>query len=241
MKRILLLLILLLSLLNANAQGEIMYKCKDIVQRDSVANSLKAKGYLKFECENTGMYVCLKSDKMYCYKVSLGDNTNLSKKEFYANIDDIKENKTNVDDAKENIKTLNDYLSSIDKFTGEKTYYGGVSTLSFMKVTGKGKSSQYVSIDVNGSTLNYGCYGVSILFKNGKKIIRSKEKVDTDYNDGGWRYKAFFTPTLNEITLLKTQKISAVKLYIYDVELNENDSNTILEAAKIILTTPQKK
>ena len=110
-----------------------------------------------------------------------------------------------------------------------------------MKVIGKGKSSQYVSVNVNGSTLNYGCYGVYVLFENGKKIIRSKETVETKYNGSGWGYRAFFTPTLNEITLLKTQRISAVKLYIYNADVNEEESTTILKDAKIILTTPKKK
>lgn len=230
MKKILL-LILLFNLLNANAQSEIIYKCRDIKERDSMSNFLKSKGYIKFEFENAGMFVCLKSDKMYCFKTSSKGNTIASKDEFYSNIIDVKPT----------VKTLNDYLSSIDKFTGEKTYYGGGTIVSFMKVTGKKHSNQYVSIYLNGSTLNYGCYGVSILFENGKKIVRSKEKVDTDYNDGGWRYKAFFTPTLNEITLLKTQKISAVKLYIYDSDINESEGVQILEDAKIILTTPKKK
>lgn len=139
------------------------------------------------------------------------------------------------------IDKLDDYLSGVDKFNGEKTYYGGGNTVSFMKVIGKGSSSQYVSIRVKGSTLNYSCYGVSILFENGKKIIRSKEKVDTDYNSDGWVYKAFFSPTLNEITLLKTQKITAVQLYIYDADINESESNTVLVDAQILLTTPKVK
>jgi len=231
MKRILLLLILIFSILNVNAQGEIMYKCKDIVQRDSISNDLISKGYLLNKLQQAGLYINLQTDKTFCFYISSNENKNISKAEFYSNIID----------AKLTVKTIDDYLSSIDKFTGEKTYYGGGTIVSFMKVKGKGTSLQYVSVTVNGSTLNYSCYGVFILFENGGKITRTKEKVKTDYNDSGWQYKAFFTPTLNEINLLKTQKISAVKLYVYDVEVNENESNTILEDAKIILTTPKKK
>ena len=139
------------------------------------------------------------------------------------------------------INPLDNYLSKTDKISGEKTYYGGGTIVSFMKVVGKRNSEQYVSIRVKGSTLNYGCYGVSILFENGKKIIRSKESVDSDYNDSGWQYKAFFAPTPNEINLLKTQKITYVKLYIYDADITESESNTILEDAKILLTTPKVK
>lgn len=171
---------------------------------------------------------------------------NLNQKES-ACLDWIKAEELGDSDAYDLIKQyckvnlLDRYLSKTDKFSGEKTYYGGGTIVSFMKVIEKGKSSQYVSVNVNGSTLNYGCYGVYILFENGKKIVRSKEKVDTDYNDGGWKYKAFFTPTSNEINLLKTQKINTVKLYIYNENLNEIESNTILKDAKIILTTPKKK
>lgn len=231
MKKLLLAIVLVFSILNVNAQGEIMYKCKDIIQRDSISNDLISKGYSLNKLQQAGFYISLQTDKTFCFYISSNENKNISKAEFYTKIAEIKAT----------VKTLDDYLSRIDKFTGEKTYYGGGTIVSFTKVVGRKTSSQYVSINVNGSTLNYGCYGVSILFENGKKIIRSKEKVDTDYNNDGWQYKAFFTPTLNEITLLKTQKISAVKLYIYDTEVNENESITILEDAKIILTTPKKK
>ena len=235
MKKNLFLLILIFSAPIVNAQGEMIYKCKDIVQRDSISSDLKSKGYLKMNCEKDGLYIILNpvvsNNKIFCFRNSIGGNKNISKDEFYSNIIE----------TKQPVKTLDDYLSDTDKFTGKKTYYGGGTIVSFMKVVEGKLSNQYVSIYLNGSTLNYGCYGVSILFKNGKKIIRSKEKVDTDYNNDGWRYKAFFTPTLNEITLLKTQKISAVKLYIYDTEVNENESITILKDAKIILTTPKKK
>ena len=230
MKKIVLGLLMLVSFYSS-AQGEIMYKAKDIIQRDSISNDLISKGYLLNKLQQAGLYINLQTDKTFSFYISSDENKNISKNEFYSNILD----------AKLAVKTLNDYLSSIDKFTGEKTYYGGGTIISFMKVIGKKSSSQYVSINLNGSTLNYGCYGVSILFENGKKIIRSKEKVDTDYNDSGWRYKAFFIPTLNEITLLKTQKISTVKLYIYDTDINENESITILEDAKILLTIPKKK
>jgi len=50
----------------------------------------------------------------------------------------------------------------------------------------------------------------------------------------------FFEPTLNEINLLKTQRISAVKLYIYEADVDEDESDTILQDAKILLTTPKK-
>jgi hypothetical protein len=221
---------ILLFCLEVNAQGEIIYQCKDIVQRDSISKDLLSKGYNQMRGSIDGLCVVLKPNNVFTYRNTTGENKVISKVEFYSNIIEIKKP----------VATLNDYLSSTDKFTGEKTYYGGGTIVSFSKYV-KGKtSSQYVAIRVNGSTLNYGCYGVNILFKNGKKIIRSKEKVDSDYYNNGWQYRAFFTPTANEIALFKTQKISDVKLYIYDAAVSENESDTILEDAKILLTTSKK-
>ena len=136
------------------------------------------------------------------------------------------------------VKTLKDYLSNEDKFTGEKTYYSPTTTISIAKFVQRKSSNQYISIDVPGSTLNYGCYGVSILFENGKKIVRSHEKVETAYSDG-WSYRAFFTPNSNEINLLKSYKVVAVKLYIYDADVNSREADDLLESAKVMLSTPK--
>ena len=135
-------------------------------------------------------------------------------------------------------KILNDYLSNEDKFNGEKTYYSPTTTISIAKFVQGKSSNQYISISVPGSTLNYGCYGVSILFENGKKIVRPNEKVETNYSDG-WSYRAFFTPTTNEINLLKSYKVVAVKLYIYDTDVDSVEADDLLEAAKVMLSTPK--
>lgn len=58
------------------------------------------------------------------------------------------------------VKTLNDYLYNEDKFNGQKEYYSPTSTISIAKFVSKYRTTQYISINVNGSTLNYGCYGV---------------------------------------------------------------------------------
>ncbi len=135
-------------------------------------------------------------------------------------------------------KTLNDYLSDEDKFTGDKTYYSPTITVSIAKFVKRKSSNQYIFIDVPGSTLNYGCYGVYILFENGKKIVRPNEKVETNYSSG-WSYRAFFTPTANEINLLKSYKVVAVKLYIYDTDVDSKEADDLLEAAKVMLSTPK--
>jgi len=179
MKRTILLVILIVCS-NVFAQNEIIYKCKDISQRDSISSDLKSKGFKKINCDTDGICIALRENNAFCFRNTIGENKAISKNSFYTIINAFKK------------PTLNDYLTETDKFTGEKRYNNRGEIVSFVKVIGKKSSYQYVSINLRGATLNYGCYGVSILFENGKKIIRSKEKIDTDYNESGWRYSAFF-------------------------------------------------
>lgn len=147
---------------------------------------------------------------------------------------------TNLDTIKK-VKTLENYLHSTDKFTGEKVYYSNLlSTISIAKYINKNSSRQNIYISVNGSTLNYGCYGLSVLFENGKQINRPNEKVDTNYSDG-WSYSASFNPTTYEINLFKTYRVVAVKLYIYDSDVLTSDADEFKEAANVMLKTPIKK
>lgn len=230
MKKMFFLLILILSIININAQSQLVYKCVDDSQKDSISIDLKSKGFFASTCSFYGEYLHLKSSDNFCFESSPKGYKEVSLKEIYSFV------------KKTDPRTFEDYLTETDPFNGEKTYRGGIPPISFTKIKSKTSTEQYIHLSVNGSTLNYGCEGVYILFENGEKIERSKEKVDTDYSSGSWSYSAFFTPTANEIKLLKTQKVIAVKLYIYkQLYIPELDQNTILEDAKIILTTLKPK
>ena len=224
-------LIMLFVCFYSNAQENFMFKCKDIVQRDSISNDLKIKGYKAYNCEVEGLYVNLQTDHTFCFSTSLKGHKEVSIIELYSTVI-----------VKEPTEPLESYLTDTDPFNGQKTYKSWTSPVSFTKVKSKASSTQYVSVSLEGSTLNYKCEGVYILFENGEKIARIKEKVDTGVSSGGWYYTAFFIPTANEVKLLKTQKIIAAKLYIYKKEdISESTQNTILEDAKNILTIPKPK
>lgn len=230
MKKLFFLSIIINSILKINAQ-ELVYKCINVSQKDSISSDLKSKGYKNSTCSYYGDYLHLQYNDTFCFESSSNGYKEVSLKEIYSHI------------KSGDPKTLEDYLTKTDPFNGEKTYNGGEYPVRFIKVKSKTSSTQYIYLSVNGHTLNYECEGAYILFENGLKIIRSKEKIDTDYSSGsGWTYSAFFTPTANEIKLLKTQKVIAVKLYIYMHDyLSESTQNTILEDAKIILLTPKPK
>lgn len=127
-----------------------------------------------------------------------------------------------------------------DKFNGEKTYSSpDIDNISFIKYVNKNKINQYVSISIYDTYFSgYNNYGLSILFKSGKKIIRSKEKVDVDPSTGAdWRYSVFFVPTINEIKLFKNEEIETIKLYIFDKEINRGTDLNLF--ARCILVTPK--
>jgi hypothetical protein len=127
-----------------------------------------------------------------------------------------------------------------DKFNDEVSYNSpDVDDISFIKYKKKGVMRQYVSIYIYDSYLSgYNNFGLTILFKSGKKIIRSKEKITVNTSSGSnWSYSVFFTPTSNEINLFKKEEIEAVKLYIFDAEITQGDK--IKEYANCVLVTPK--
>lgn len=141
-----------------------------------------------------------------------------------------------------NASLCDDIKITTDKYTGEKqTSSPDLNDISFIKYLKKGKTDQYVSINVYDSFLSgYQNSGMIILFKSGKKIIRKNEKVDVNSSTGAnWRYSVFFTPTLNEIQLLKKEEIDGVKLYIFESTINEGEK--LKQYANCVLITPKVK
>lgn len=263
MKKLLLGALLLLSTLSFS-QTISFFQAENKEQKDYIIKRLVNLGYIKYNCNTEdGLYVKVNSDMTFCFFKEY-NNEALSNKELFASeiLTMSKKEETtiwvipNVKSPLVN-KTLENYFDNEDKFTGEKTYYSPmfydkIEDINGYKLTQshinnvyitkiiKGKSSrQYISINVFGSTLNYGCYGVYILFDNGKKIIRPNEKIKTTYNDG-YQYGAFFKPTTNEIELLKKYRIVSLKLYIYETEIDNIESDIIKEASNIMLTQSKK-
>ena len=140
---------------------------------------------------------------------------------------------------------LNEYLTT--DFTGSKyegkLYEGGGETVLLRKFVGQDYITEDVTVSVkhDGSSINNKLYGLNILFENGESIIRSKQELVSYYTEeNGHQYKAMLELNKNDIYLFKTQKVTSVKLNKYSSNVSENESNAILKAAKIMLTTPNK-
>lgn len=244
---------LLLSI-SVYSQSHKSFKCKNITERDSIASDLISKGCIKKEYDAQGLNIYLQTDHTFwftekpnslCLVTSLKElYLNAKEKEVYTEIKTVeKENATPItENLNEVIKE--DLCSNVevktDKFNGEVSYNTPIiDNISFTKYKRKSVISQYVSINVYDTYLaGYNNTGLTILFKSGKKIIRSKEKVDVNISSGSdWSYSVFFTPSPNEINLLKKEEIEAVKLYIFDAEISQGDK--IKEYANCVLVTPK--
>ncbi len=127
-----------------------------------------------------------------------------------------------------------------DKFNGEVTYRTpfGNQGINLTKIKKNNVTNYYLSVSVDGSTLNVGTKGAYVLFDNGKKISRPNESIDVDSNIGtyssGWEYSAFIKLNQEDIKLLKNNKITDVKLYIYQNEVSKNTSIKIQQYMKCL-------
>lgn len=134
--------------------------------------------------------------------------------------------------------TCNFYTEDLDKFDGKITFDtytdGGVS---FVKVISKANIiTYYISLSVEGATLNYGLKGVTILLKNGK-IEKPLEKVSVDINKKTYQYvySAFCALSKQDIQKIKSSKITDFRLYIYDKNIREEDQDRILKTFNCLL------
>lgn len=133
----------------------------------------------------------------------------------------------------------NNILIKKDKFEDLETHMTpfGNQGLSLMKSIRNNIKTYYLSVKVNGGTLNVGEKGAYILLENGKKISKPNEKIDVDYNSrnaSDWEYSAFIQLSQEEISLLKSSRITDVKLYIYENEITIKNGLIIQEYLKCL-------
>ena len=237
MRKIIFTFLVLHSFFDIFAQQHVMYKCIDVTQKDSIAFDLKMKGYVEYVCDVKGIYLKLHDDRTFCFTSGLMGYNELSLKEIYSKVE-----VHNVSQKTEEENLCSDVIVETDKFTGEINYNSpDIDDISFIKYKKSGVVRQYVSISVYNTYLSgYHNIGLTVLFKSGKKLKRPNEKVDANTSSGSnWRYSVFFTPTANEISLLKKEEIEAIKLYIFDAEISQGDR--IRDYANCVLVTPKAK
>jgi hypothetical protein len=122
----------------------------------------------------------------------------------------------------------------VDKFTGDVLIF----TSMLRKYIRQNKTIEYFLIlESEAHTVNYGCKGVTVLFTDGTKWIKSSEKVDVNISSSGLSFYASAWIRLNQedLKVLQSKKISAYRLYIYDTDLSIEESTRLSNAVKIIV------
>jgi hypothetical protein len=118
----------------------------------------------------------------------------------------------------ERIDYCSQLTKTIDKFDDKTTIDTPLlNSISFTKVISNKVSKLYMSVAQNGTTLNVGKMGLTILFSNGKRLSKPIAKISVDAgSEGGWNYSSFISLLPTDLKLLSENIISDVKLYIYE-------------------------
>lgn len=160
------------------------------------------------------------------FQVNLIDN--VTKDKFKIRLSMLSKNpkyiikEINLDDYAEGY-FCNEIEEENDKFTNKTTFDSPIlNPISFRKVKIGDKVSTFIKIDVIGITANVGKKGVIILFEDGTKIERPDEVIDVNVNKkgGGFLYRSFFELNQEDIEKLSQNRISDVRLFIFDREIN---------------------
>jgi hypothetical protein len=129
---------------------------------------------------------------------------------------------------------------TVDEFTNEvqiSTPYSLNSgdDVMLLKYIKNGKTIYYLSLETNGSTLNYATKGVSILFEDGTKFSKPTAAIDVDVADYGYKYSAFITLTLLEAQTFTKKRIKKFRLYIYDGEVSSQAAEKFTIYSKCVI------
>jgi hypothetical protein len=78
-------------------------------------------------------------------------------------------------------------------------------------------------LHADGETVNVNKTGVTLLFTDGTKWIKSV-KIDVTTDKYGYKYSAFIPLTTNDLTTFSTKRIWKFRLFIYDESISPEDS-----------------
>jgi hypothetical protein len=129
-------------------------------------------------------------------------------------------------------------LRKVDDFNGQVMITTSIRNwnwdrISFSKFIEKKSVKYYLSIDVKTQDNYYG-KGVFFILKNGKRIDRPNQKVESDYSDGNFFSTAFITLTSQDMKLFSESGIEKYKVDFLTGNFIEQ-SNVLREMASCIL------
>ncbi len=111
---------------------------------------------------------------------------------------------------------------NIDEFSGEikinspMSHSYKISSTYIEKDISKTNTQYYLRLRTHGSTAVTNGTGVTILFTDGTKLIKTTVKIDINATSDGFDYSAFITLTPTDLTQLKTKKIKKFRLNVFE-------------------------
>ena len=143
--------------------------------------------------------------------------------------------------SKKELKAINAGIESLtkdyDEFDDKTTWRSPLlKSISFTKVKNKSETVTYIRISTNGSTINVGIKGLTVIFEDGSRFERPAAEINSRSARGaGWEYSAFERINEEDLNLFATKKVKAYKLYIYKGALYGKDALFTLGYAQGIL------
>ncbi len=144
--------------------------------------------------------------------------------------------------SKKELKAINAGVEAITKSYDEfddKTDWDSpiLKNITFYKTKYKdGVIRMYIRISAQGSTLNVGEKGLTVIFEDGSRFERPDAEIKADAGSGSmWDYRAFESINEEELNLFATKKVKAYKLFIYKGALYGKDPLFTMGYARGIL------
>jgi len=135
------------------------------------------------------------------------------------------------------------YCSLIDKekdeFTNDLSFNSPLLKPIFVsKVVKSGQTPKYhVRFTAYGITPEVSGKGLIVLFSDGSKFERTTVSIDVDVNryGSGYEYNAYLVLSEKDFTIFSLKKVSKFRLYIFDKELTQMDSDEFKGVSECIL------
>ncbi len=128
--------------------------------------------------------------------------------------------------------------SKKDDFTGEITIqnpYSWKTNEYIYKIIDKSNTTYYLSLNAYGNTVTVGGKGVIILFEDGSKLEKPDQKIDVKVGEKDYDYSCFIRLSKEDIELLRKNKISKYRLYIYDTNLSSFSAESLVKYTNCIV------
>jgi hypothetical protein len=130
-----------------------------------------------------------------------------------------------------------DIDKEVDKFNGKTRYSTPEKDgLSMVKVIMSNDTTYFIHVRNGGSTVNVGVEGMILLFDDGSKIEKKSAEVDVKTGKYSYVYSAFEELNSDAIMILCEKLITDTRLYIYDNEIDKDNSILIQEYLKCLVS-----